>query len=92
MEQKIPRELTMNVLKFCRHPVAEILQPLMMKHEAYKNGFREYCEKKGRPDNSYVFEFPMVVFMDRRIEKGKREGVDPKATVCRNADLVSKYT
>ena len=92
MEQKIPRELTMNVLKFCRHPVAELLQPLMAKHEFYRSGFREYCEKKGRPDNSHVFECPMVVFMHRRIEKGKGKGVDPKTTVYRNADLVNKYT
>ena len=91
LEQKIPTEITMNVMKFCRHPTAEMLQPLVKIHEEHKVGLRAYCEKRGVPDTSHVLEFPLTIFLERRIQKGKRNGVNPRTTVLSNNKLVDRY-
>ena len=91
LEKKIPTELTMNILKFCRHPVAELILPLIDIHDYHKDGYRTYCEGRNLPDKSQELEFPMIVFMDRRIEKGRKSKIDQKTVVCKNRDLISRY-
>jgi hypothetical protein len=91
LEQKLPYEIVINVLKFSRHPVAELLQPLIKTHEHHKDGFRAHCDKKGIPDKSHTFEFPMVIFMDRRIQMGNKKGKDSRTIVKQNRYLIDKY-
>ena len=91
LEQKMPPEVVMNVLKFCRPPIAELLQQLIGRHEHHKEGFRTHCEKKGVPYKSHILEFPMVIFMDRRIQRGTNTGRDPKNVVDENRYIIKRY-
>ena len=91
LEQRMPPEVAMNVLKFCRHPIAELLQPLIERHEHHKDGFRAHCERKWIPDKSHTFEFPMVIFMDRRIQMGNKKEKDSRTIVKQDRYLIDKY-
>ena len=89
--QKMPTELIMNVLKFSRHPVAELLQPLIRDHQFHRDSFNLYCKERGRQYNDQTFNFLMVFFLVRRIELGKKRGKCIRDSVRENTYLLNKF-
>ena len=91
LERKMPPELIMNVLKFSRHPVAELLQPLIRDHQFHRDSFNLYCRERGRQYNDHTFNFLMVFFLVRRIDQGKKQGKGVRDSVRENTYLLNKF-
>ena len=91
LEQKLPPELINHVLKFCRHPTADILEPLLNRHREQVVALKAFCHKKNQPDRSTHFEFSLCFFLDKKVRAGSRNGKSAKAVVLENKQFVNKY-
>ena len=48
LEQILPTEITMKVMIYSRHPVADIMKPHHEKHEKNMIRYREICDGAGK--------------------------------------------
>ena len=75
LRDRLPEELVWNVLKYTRHPVAEILKPIFEEHEEY----RVKCHRGGSIIWNLQFTpfyavktYRRCITCDRRIYKPRR--------------------
>ena len=74
MESKAPPEVLSIMFRFLRHPTAELLDPLLAKHADRKERWVKLCETRRRNDLENYFGFPLSVFTDIQIAKGRKQG------------------
>ena len=74
MEQKLPPEVAFKILKFSRHPVADVVRQLCDKHEGQTVKWKAYCEKRQRSDCVRMDGFALFYFAERQSKKERREG------------------
>ena len=91
MEQKLPPEIAFKILKFSRHPVADLMGSVLEKHEEKRTKLKAFCERNRRKDSSVNFDFSLYFFLDRKVRKGCRDGKSAKEIVLENRQAINQY-
>ena len=74
LESKAPPEVISIMFRFLKHPTAELLEPSLVKHADRTKRWEKLCEARRRGDLATHFGFPLSVFTDIKIAKGRRQG------------------
>ena len=72
LEQILPTEITMKVMIYSRHPVADIMKPHHEKHEKNMIRYREICDGLGKAKRRE--SFALHHFLAKYMIKGNKEG------------------
>ena len=91
MEQKLPPEIAFKILKFSRHPVADLMEPLCEKHSIKMERWKAWCERTQRHDALKKDGFALFFFAERKVRRARREGVAIEELKHRNQHVKYIY-
>ena len=74
LESKVPPEVASIMFRFLKHPTADLLEPLIMTFEYRSMHWAMLCKEDPQIHLTHKFVFPLSVFTDIKIIKGRKQG------------------
>ena len=74
LESKVHPEVASIMFRFLKHPTADLLEPLIMTFEYRSMHWAMLCKSNPSMHLVHEFVFPLSVFTDIKIIKGRKQG------------------